>query len=254
MILELLTIIFICVVLSAVTYHKGMLDAGGSATAFGMGIIIGLFGGIEWILLLLIFLASAFLATRYKFNYKKEHGFQEGKKGERGVINVLANGLVPTLLALIHNSGNSLNPVSFSMFPYKIVAFLFITSVACAASDTLASEMGILSDKTYLITTLKRVKPGTNGGISLYGEMWAFIGAAYTFAISFIVFYILEGLFIDISLIIFGIFIGFMSCQIDSIIGAVLERKGLIGKSTVNLVAVSVSIIIAGTIIWLIRF
>ncbi|MGM0406163.1 MAG: DUF92 domain-containing protein [Thermoplasmatota archaeon] len=254
MILELLMIILICVVLASVTYHRGMLDAGGSSTAFVMGIIIGIFGGIEWILLLLIFLASAFLATRYKFNYKKEHGFQEGKKGERGVVNVLANGIVPTLLAVFHNPGNSLNPVSFSVFPYKIVVFLFITSVACAASDTLASEMGILSDKTYLITNLKRVKPGINGGVSLYGEMWAFIGAAYTFGISFVVFYILEGMFIDTSLIIFGIFIGFMSCQIDSILGAVFERKGLIGKSTVNLIAVSVSILIAGAIIWLIKF
>lgn len=231
-----------------------MLNIGGSVTAFGIGIIIGVFGGIEWILLLLIFLGSAFVATRYKFNYKKEHGFQEGKKGERGTVNVLANGLVPMFLAFLHNPANSLNPLDTGLFPYKIVAFLFITSVACAASDTLASEMGILSDKTYLITSFERVEPGTNGGISLYGETWALIGAAYTLGVSFLVFYLLEGVFIEPSLMLFGVSIGFISCQIDSILGALLERKGLIGKSTVNLLAVSVSIIIAGAILWLIKF
>lgn len=254
MILELLVIILICIVLASVTYLRRMLDSGGSIAAFFIGIVIGIFGGIEWILLLLVFLGSAFLATRYKFNYKKEHGFQEGKKGERGAINVLANGLVPMSLALLHNPANSLDPISIGLFEYKIVTFLFITSVACAASDTLASEMGILSDKTYLITNLKRVKPGTNGGVSLFGEIWAFIGAAYTFAISFIVFYILDGIYIKPSLMIFGIAVGFMSCQIDSIIGAIFERRGLIGKSTVNLLAVSISIIITGAILWLIKF
>ncbi len=254
MILELITIIIICVILATVTYYKGMLDLGGSSTAFAIGIIIGIFGGLEWILLLLIFLGSAFLATRYKFSYKKEHGFQEGRKGERGAVNVLANGLVPITLALLHNPINSLNPLGIGLVQYDIISFLFITSIACAASDTLASEMGILSDKTYLITSFKRVEPGTNGGVSLYGEIWALIGAAYTFGVSFIVFFILKDMYIEPSLMIFGISIGFMSCQIDSILGAVLERRGLIGKSTVNLLAVSISIIIMGAILWLIKF
>ncbi|KAF4572495.1 TMEM19 family protein [Pleurotus pulmonarius] len=50
---------------------------------------------------------------------------------------------------------------------------------ACCLGDTLASELGILSkSKPVLITTLKSVPPGTNGGISLGGTLASIIGGA----------------------------------------------------------------------------
>ena len=48
---------------------------------------------------------------------------------------------------------------------------------ACCLGDTLASELGILSTSPpILITTLRRVPPGTNGGISFLGTSASVLG------------------------------------------------------------------------------
>lgn len=252
--LEIGLILLICMILATVTYSRSMLDITGSLTAFIIGVLIGVMGGIFWIFILLIFLGSSFLATRYKFKYKKKIGLQEGKKGERSIKNVLANGLVPVFLAILYDSSNYLSFGEFKLLGNEIVIFLFVTSIAAAAADTLASEMGILSKDVYLITTGKKVVPGTNGGISLRGEIWAFIGSIYTFFIASLVFGYFQNIYLSFYWIPLGIFMGFVSCQIDSILGATLERKEIIGKSTVNLLAISTTIIITGVIIWIIKF
>ncbi len=250
--LELALIVVICSVLSSVAYVFGLLNLSGSAMAFIVGFILGIQGGIIWILLLLIFLASSFIATKYKFDYKEEKGFQEGKKGERGAINVLANGLVPIVIALLHAPQNSYGLLNIGFLSRSLVILLFVTAVASAASDTLASEMGVLSDDTYLITNFKRVEPGTNGGISLYGEIWAFGASLYTFLVAYGIFYLLESIPFPTGWMFIGISMGFISCQFDSLLGATLERRKIIGKSMVNVLSISSAVMITGVIIWLI--
>lgn len=226
----------------------------GAATAFLIGVFLGVMGGLLWILLLLVFLASAFMATRYKFGYKRSKGVQEGKKGERGAINVLANGIVPVIISMFHSPPRGSNLLGLGYLEHELAVFLFVTSVACAASDTLASEMGMLSDRVYLITTGKKVEPGTDGGISLYGEVWAFFGAIYTFLVAYPVFSLISGISLPAWWILTGVLMGFVSCQIDSMLGATLEQKGLIGKSSVNVIAISTAVVVTVVIIWLVAY
>ncbi len=250
--LELVLIMVICIILSSVAYIFGLLNLGGSAMALVVSMILGFQGGILWILLLLIFLASSFLATKYKFKYKKERGLQEGKKGERGVLNVLANGLVPTIVALMHGAEQSFGLLGIGVLGRSVAVFLFVTAVASAASDTLASEMGVLSKKAYLITNMKRVTPGTDGGVSAYGQLWALGGSFYTFVVAYVLFYLFEGQIFPTTWLVLGIVLGFVSCQFDSILGATLERKKIIGKSAVNIISISLTVILSGVLIWLI--
>ncbi len=248
---DILLIFIICFALSFITYYKRLLNLDGAVTAFFIAVFISIQGGLTLILLLLIFLFSAFLATKYKFGYKKERGIHEGLKGERGWTNVIANGAVPTMILILYDSGSIFN---IGFLGEEMMLVLFVTSIAAAASDTLASEMGMVSDKAYLITNFKRVKPGTNGGISLYGEFWALIGPLYTFLVAQAMFYFAGMSLLSPIFILSGIVVSFMSCQIDSLLGATLERRSLIGKSTVNFTSIFISVTLFGGILWQIGY
>ena len=106
----------------------------------------------------------------------------------------------------------------------------------------------------------KRVKPGTHGGISVFGQEWALIAAAYTAIFGWIILFFIPHVFLNnngnlfiynsdlahpLGLILLPLLIGFAGCQFDSVLGATLERKGLISNNTVNLAATSTGGLIA---------
>ncbi len=218
-------ILAICVVLGIITYRFSLLTADGSLAAAIVGLIIGLINP-SWLILLFSFLIAGVIVTRYRFGEKEGKGVQEGRKGERGWQNVLSTGSVPLFIAIL-----SLNGIDSG-----ISSALFMVAIATAASDTLASEMGVLSNRTYLITNFRSVKAGTNGGVSAYGTLWALIGAFVTsvFGGLFLTYFSETPYSADIYyLIIPGIF-GFLGCVIDSILGATLENREIIGKGSVN--------------------
>ena len=148
----------ICAALAALAFYKRVLTWDGSLAAFVVGFAIGVFGDIAWLLLLLFLLLSSFLATRYRFALKTAMGVQEGEAGERRGTNVLANGLAPVGVAVVA----ALNP---AWLPQSVVGVVYISSLAVAGADTIASEIGVLSRRTVLITTFRCVAPGTNGEI-----------------------------------------------------------------------------------------
>jgi uncharacterized protein (TIGR00297 family) len=248
-----LGVVIICVILCILAYWEKVLDLKGTILAFFIGAIIGIFGGILWLTLLLFFLITSFVATRYKYTLKIERGVQEGKKGERHFKNVLANGFIPTFIALISYE-------DFHFIENKWMAEVaFVSAIAVAAADTMASELGVISDKAYLITNpKKRVKPGTSGGISIFGQWWALLASTYTGVFAWIVLFFIpfnffsttEG-FLSISpsnsyaLVVIPLIIGFVGCQIDSVLGATLEQKGWLTNDGVNLSATSMGGILA---------
>src|SRR2546428_12240031 len=159
--------------LSALAYWREVLTWDGSLAAFVVGMVIGIFGDVTWLFLLLFFLLSSFLATRYRFALKEALGVQEGIRGERKSTNVLANGFAPMAVAAV--------PLTMpASFPQIISGVIFLSALSVAGADTLASEIGVLSRKTVLITTGEPVPPGTDGGVSRLGQVCALGAAGYT--------------------------------------------------------------------------
>jgi uncharacterized protein (TIGR00297 family) len=129
-----------------------------------------------------------------------------------------------------------------------------VTAIASAASDTAASELGVMTRNPVLITRpSQRVAPGTNGGISVRGQGFALAASGYTVFIGtavFILHDVMEGVMDSetvgwlVLLVPIAIGMGFISCQIDSLLGATLETTGQLEKNGVNLVSIGATTII----------
>jgi uncharacterized protein (TIGR00297 family) len=231
--------------MAAATYHRRIFDLSGSLAAFVVGMVIGICGSVLWLVLLLIFLITSFVATKYKFDWKRSEGFQEGAKGERTWRNVAANGAVPTLVAFLSFLSVAMFPEE-SILPKDSASFLFVTSIAVAAADTTASEIGIIDPRVYMITTMERVPRGVDGGVSLTGQLAAFVAAAYTSAVAYFMFAVFDAsLLAGPATLLVPMLCGFLGCQIDSVIGATLERQGKVGKLGNNFASISLGTLIA---------
>jgi len=220
----------LCCLIGGATYYKKALDGPGSLLAFVIGMLIGVFGHIIWVGMLLLFMSASFIATKFKYDAKKARGVAEGREGTRGAINVAANGLVPTMICIMgYLSGLG------GYIDIKYTGLVFITAISSAASDTMASEIGVFSDKVVLITNPRmRVSPGTDGGISLLGEFAAFGAASFVSLVYWVVSYPFGIVPEEGCMLFLPIIFGFIGCQIDSILGATLERRKIIGKHAVN--------------------
>lgn len=246
--ITILGVTIFCAVMAVASYVRKIFDLSGSLSAFFVGMIIGICGNVLWLILLLVFLITSFGATKYRFEWKKAEGFQEGKKGERTWKNVAANGAIPTAIALFSFIAE-MSGSAGDFFGKDIASFMFVSAIAVAASDTSASEIGIVDPRVYMITTFKPVKRGTDGGISLTGQFAAFIAAAYTSAVSYVVFAGLDKELLHGPATLFiPMLCGFLGCQIDSVIGATWEQKKKIGKLGNNFLSIALGTLIALTL------
>jgi len=232
--LDLVIVLTLCAALSLISYKLRLLTVDGSIASFAMGVIIGAFGSINWLVLLIAFALAGFVVTRFKMELKVKRGVQEGKRGERNYKNVLANGLVPALVAI----GAGLTGTQETM----TAGLVYLTAISVAASDTIASELGVLSNKTKLITSFENVQPGTDGGVSAYGTFWGFVGALSASLLGWII--IFPGQPIDLMILI-PVIVGFLGCNVDSLLGATLERRGRISKLGTNIASMAFGAVLA---------
>jgi uncharacterized protein (TIGR00297 family) len=157
---------------------------------------------------------------------KKALSLEEANEGLRGWRNVLANGGAVSIVAIY----NYYSPGE------EWIYLAAIASISVALSDTLASEIGSLDIRTRSITTLQSVPAGTNGGMSPTGTVAAFFGALIIAVIG-VIFSPSDSSVSNINLFIFITVIGWLGCQVDSLLGALLENRGYIGKHSVNFLA-----------------
>jgi len=217
-----------CLLLGGLIYRKKILDGPGTATATLMGIVIVLATDFRWLSLLLFFLLLGFLSTRYRYKEKRKMNVAERNGGRRQVSNVLANGLVPTAFSVAWYLSTAGDPF---LRPLTVgLTAAYIASIATVTGDTLSSEIGVLSRRhPILITTFRKVPPGTEGAISLFGTA-AGISGTVAIGLAAGVMGIAPPSVALLSAIVGGT-VGF---HVDSLLGAVFERRGWLGNSGVN--------------------
>ena len=205
---------------------KDLLDISGILAATFTGLTVSLLGHWTWLVALFVFLVTGSLATKWKMEEKKALSLEEANEGLRGWRNVLANGGAVSLVAIF----NFFNPGE------EWIYLAAISSISVALSDTLASEIGSLDLRTRSITNLQSVPAGTNGGMSPTGTVAAFVGALVIGVVG-VVFSPDDSTISEINLLFLITIIGWLGCQVDSLLGALLENRGYLGKHSVNFLA-----------------
>jgi uncharacterized protein (TIGR00297 family) len=213
-----------------------MLNATGAFTAFAMGALIVLFTNFLWLLLLFALLGLGSAATRFRLKEKMAKKVSEKQGGRRSTRNVIANGATPALLALFA-------PLIAATWSPNVAAVAYVSAIAVAAADTFASEFGSLAKRVYLITTLREVPAGVDGGVSFPGQAAALAGGLL---ISLLGALFLGALTMDETrmavnawTLLLPVAMGFLGCQVDSVLGATLEGEGLFTKEETNLLSIT---------------
>lgn len=215
--------------------------AGTVAAAFGIVIVV--FAGFPYLALMILFVAASTLATRFRFERKRKANVQEGTAGERGVSNVVAHIVIPTGLALAGGWGRP-------MLAAPALAVLYASALSFGAADTFASEIGVLAGKARSILTFRPVPPGTNGGVSGVGEAWALVGALTT-AIVGLALFLLFASALPPTAVFLGVVVvaGFVGCQVDSVLGEVLENRGYLTKGSTNFLGMASAVAVAAALL-----
>lgn len=229
-------------VLGYLAYRAGIADMSGLLSATLVGVLIIAFTDVWWFLLLLTFYLLGGGFTNYKYGYKQSLGIAQGKGGARGYKNVFSNSLV----AIVASIGYTIFPHAANIFLY-----IYLGSVATATGDTLASEIGTTyKGKPRMITTLKEVEPGVDGGVSSLGEIAAIFGSMVIALFALLVgvieidqYYLLGMSIITIS--------GFVGTNIDSLLGATMQKRGILSNNGVNLAATIAGGVVAG-VMWIV--
>jgi uncharacterized protein (TIGR00297 family) len=195
-------------------------DLSGLFSAALVGIILIVFADARWFMVMLAFFILGAISTRYKYEYKKKIGIEQGQGGARGYRNVFANGIVAAAAAVL-----------YGVFVRPEFIVLYIGCVATAAADTMASEIGVTGGTPYMITTLRKVPIGTNGGVTMTGELVALAGGFLVCVVALFLTIITPWMLVICTIA------GFAGTNIDSLVGATLENKGYVGNAGTNLIA-----------------
>jgi uncharacterized protein (TIGR00297 family) len=182
-------------------------------------------------------LVFASIATRVGRRHKEALGTAERPRGRvasqvaanLGVAALVSNDLAKVWIAERH---------WFSHVPLASIPVLApaLAALAEAAADTVSSELGqILSGNPRMITTMRRVQPGTDGAISAGGTIVGVVAAAVVAGAGS---WALRG---GLSLAAIGLAGGVFGLFFDSLLGATFERRGWLNNDAVNFLSTATS-------------
>ena len=210
--------------LAALAWALKMVTTSGAVCGFLLGVAVYMGYGYKSFLMMFGFFVLGSVATRLGYARKAARGVAEKRGGARNYRQALANTLAGAFFSIL------------VITTHREAAFLMalIAAFAEAAGDTVASEIGQwASSRARLITTFKPVPAGEDGGVSLAGSFAGLAASALIVALGW-------------RLGICGrpgAIIAFSAAAagnlLDSILGATLQRRGLLTNNTVNFAGTS---------------
>ncbi|MEZ3114624.1 TIGR00297 family protein [Halobaculum sp. MBLA0147] len=246
----------VTVFLGWVSYALQTADVAGMLTGVLLGLVTVVLGGLGWFAALISFFAIGGLASKFRYETKRERGVAQENEGARGTSNVLGNAAVALVSVVAYAAVTTATigagtvtrtPVDLSGVTVfgtpltTLVALAFAGSVAAAMADTLASEIGGLFDDPRLVTTLRPVEPGTDGAITWQGELAGAVGAALVAAMAAV------GMPVGSDPVLAGVVVtvgGVAGMTVDSLCGALIEGA-VVGNETVNFLATLAGAVVA---------
>lgn len=160
--------VFLSTVAALASLRARFLTADGAAAATVVGTLTLGFGGWGVAALVGLFFLTSSLLTRWRGGEKRP----ADPRGARAAAQVMANGGVPAILAVVWGLTRA-GPLADAS------AASIAAAIAAATADTWATELGLLSrTPPRLITTGRPVPAGTSGGVTATGTLAAVVGAA----------------------------------------------------------------------------
>jgi len=210
---ELTVLLLFLAFFSILSYKKKLLNFEGILIGNAVGLAAITYGPkplVDFGIVVLFFVFGE-IASNYP---RKKHE-------ERNIWNVIGNSL-PALLTLL--------PII--IFPQKAFLFelAFFGAISAALADTLSSEVGYYSkSKPIMITTFKPVAKGTDGGVTLLGEVAALAGGLI---IGIVHLFVYSNPLAAIAIVIAGV----VGSNSDSVAGALFETKKILNNTQVNMI------------------
>ena len=188
-------------------YKERALTRSGSIAAFFVGFTVLIGTGWRGFIILGVFFASSSFFSTYKKQLKINAEEKLANTSRRNWAQVAANGGAASVFSL-----------GYAFTSNEVFLYAFFVSIAAAAADTWASELGVLSrGKPVKITTLKKCAPGTSGAISFLGTAASAAGAALIALFAALLF----DLPLPVLLMI-GV-LGFLGSLVDTLLGAFVQ-------------------------------
>jgi uncharacterized protein (TIGR00297 family) len=211
-------------------YRARTVTKSGYAGGVLVGMIIYIGGGAgAWVLLFVTFLIAS-ITSRLGLKRKEQLGIAEERGGRRGAGNAIANCGVAAIGA-----------IAAATTPFAPAALTaLVAALVAGGSDTVASEIGkAWGRSTFLVTTLRRVKAGTPGAMSLEGTVAGLV-AAVALASAGAAF----GL-IPASVIVIVVVGATAGALVESALGATLEGPGILNNDMLNFINTAVAAVVA---------
>lgn len=205
---------------SAVSVRSNKLTLMAGIAAFFTGLVIYLGDGFGGLVMLGSFFIMATLATAHK-KVQKQKTEPRVHAQIRNAGQVFANGGIAALAGLL-----------LFLFPLygTPLSLMLAAALSSATADTLASELGMVYGRhPFHILSFKKESPGPDGVVSIEGLLLGMAGSA--------VIAVIYGFFhgFSITFLIIILSSGTLGNLADSLLGATLERRQLIGNNMVNL-------------------